>query len=178
MPVQRNDTCAVILTHYEITRRGSARSDATPDDYRRNGLRTSGSWTGSGESLDSISLSAGLLVNSTQTGTQEMAYDIVSSACGLPYSPQGPRREPIANKTDSAISVPALTKSIHSLSWFRFLQYAVRMRLDQFTTQHRHGLARNKYAVPDTTRVNEPASRRRLKSNKVILTQSLLPERT
>ena len=43
------DTCAVVLTRLEIIRHGSATSDATPDDYRRNGLRTSGTWTGSGE---------------------------------------------------------------------------------------------------------------------------------
>jgi hypothetical protein len=81
-PGARPDDCAVILTHFEILRRGSTHSDATPDDYRRNGLRTSGSWTGSGESLDSISLSTGLLVSSTQTSTQEMDYQITSASTG------------------------------------------------------------------------------------------------
>jgi hypothetical protein len=76
------DDCAVILTKFEILRRGSTHADATPDDYRRNGLRTSGTWTGSGESLDSISLSTGLLVTSTQTSTQEMDYQITSASTG------------------------------------------------------------------------------------------------
>jgi hypothetical protein len=76
------DSCAVILTRFEISRHGSPHSDATPPDYRQNGLRTSGSWTGSGESLDSISLADGLLVSSTQTSTQEMDYQIVSASTG------------------------------------------------------------------------------------------------
>ncbi|HXA77242.1 MAG TPA: hypothetical protein VNV41_08920 [Candidatus Acidoferrales bacterium] len=76
------DDCAVILTQFEILRRGSTNSDATPDDYRRNGLRTSGTWTGSGESLDSISLATGLLVSSTRTSTQNMDYQITSASTG------------------------------------------------------------------------------------------------
>ncbi len=76
------DTCAVILTRLEIFRHGSASSDATPEDYRRNGLRTSGAWTGTAESLDSISLSTGLLVSSTQSGTQNMDYQISSASSG------------------------------------------------------------------------------------------------
>jgi hypothetical protein len=78
----RPDDCAIILTRFTILRRGSTHADDTPDDYRRNGLRTSGTWTGSGESLDSISLATGLLVNSTQTSTQEMDYQIISASSG------------------------------------------------------------------------------------------------
>lgn len=74
-----HDMCAVVLTRFDISRRNSDRSEATPEDYLRNGLRTSGTWTGSGESLDSISLSSGLLVSSTQTGTQDMDYQIDST---------------------------------------------------------------------------------------------------
>jgi hypothetical protein len=74
--------CAVILTRFEILRRGSTHSDATPDEYRRNGLRTSGTWTGSGESLDSISLANGLLVSSTQSSTQIMDYVVTSAGAG------------------------------------------------------------------------------------------------
>jgi len=77
-----NGMCAVLLTHFEILHRGSAQSDATPEDYRRNGLRTSGTWTGSGESLDSISQATGLLESSTQTSTQNMDYQITSVTSG------------------------------------------------------------------------------------------------
>ena len=46
----------------------------------RNGLRTSGKWTASGESLSSISLANGFLVNSTQSATQDMDYIIESAS--------------------------------------------------------------------------------------------------
>jgi hypothetical protein len=72
--------CAVFVTHFQIFRRGSATADATPEDYRRNGLRTSGKWSGSGESSDSIALSSGLLVSSTQTSIQDLDYQITGSA--------------------------------------------------------------------------------------------------
>jgi hypothetical protein len=75
-------SCAVILTRFEISRRGSATKDATPEDFLRNGLRTSGTWTGSGESLNSISLPSGLLRSSTQTSNQTMDYLITSATTG------------------------------------------------------------------------------------------------
>jgi hypothetical protein len=78
----KGDMCAVILTRLELTRHGSAHRDATPEEYRRNGLRTSGKWTGSGESLDSISLATGLLVSSTQNSTQDADYVITSTRTG------------------------------------------------------------------------------------------------
>lgn len=76
------ESCAVILTRFQISRRGSSRSDATPPEYLHSGLRTSGKWEGSGESLDSISLVTGLLVRSTQNSTQDVDYQIVSAASG------------------------------------------------------------------------------------------------
>jgi hypothetical protein len=74
--------CAILLTHFEILHRGSADADSTPEEYRRNGLRTSGAWKGSGESLDTISLATGLLESSTQTSTQNMDYQITSPSAG------------------------------------------------------------------------------------------------
>jgi len=76
------DACAIILTRLKIFRRGSAHGDATPEAYRRNGLRTSGAWTGSGESLDAISLVTRRLVSSTETSSQDMDYVITSAATG------------------------------------------------------------------------------------------------
>jgi hypothetical protein len=75
-------TCAVILTQFDISRHGSSHADATPENYRQNGMRTSGKWSGTGDSLDSISLVSGLLVSSTQTSAQEMDYEIVSASSG------------------------------------------------------------------------------------------------
>lgn len=74
--------CAVLLTRFTIAPHGSGRSDSTPEAYLRNGLRTSGKWTGEGESLDAISLTTGLLVSATQTATQDMDYEIRSAASG------------------------------------------------------------------------------------------------
>jgi hypothetical protein len=74
--------CAVILTSFDILRHGSASADATPEDYRHNGLRSSGTWTGKGQSLDTISLQTGMLLRSTQTSTQKMDFEIVSALSG------------------------------------------------------------------------------------------------
>ncbi|MGH9734633.1 MAG: hypothetical protein ACRD8A_08605 [Candidatus Acidiferrales bacterium] len=77
-----NSECAALLTRFIVVTRGSDRSDATPEPYLRNGLRTSGKWAGSGESLNAISLTSGLLISSTQTATQDMDYEIRSAASG------------------------------------------------------------------------------------------------
>jgi hypothetical protein len=74
--------CALILTKFRIFRPGGDDSDATPEGYLHNGLRTAGTWTGSGESLDDISLANGMLVRSTQTGHQDMDFEIASAASG------------------------------------------------------------------------------------------------
>jgi hypothetical protein len=76
------DNCVAILTHFTISRRGSPSSDATPDDYLHSGLRVSGEWTGSGERLDSISVSRGVLIRSTQSSDQQMDYRITRAATG------------------------------------------------------------------------------------------------
>ena len=74
--------CAIIVTKFQIVRHRSEHGDATPPDYVHNGLRTSGTWTGSGESLDSISLATGLIVRSTQTTTQNMDFEVLSPTTG------------------------------------------------------------------------------------------------
>jgi hypothetical protein len=81
-PPASNTACAVIVTKFEILRRGGAHGDTTPPEYIHNGLRTSGTWTGSGQSLDSISLATGFVVRSTQTASQSMDFEIVSPATG------------------------------------------------------------------------------------------------
>jgi hypothetical protein len=83
-PSANSPMCAIILTQFTIVRRGShsSHADATPDDYRHNGLRTSGTWTGSGESLDSISLTTGRVVRSTQSSSQDLDFAITSTNTG------------------------------------------------------------------------------------------------
>lgn len=80
-PPVKPDECAVILTQSNLIRKGS-KSEETPDDYFHNGLRTSGTWTATGESLDSISLSSGWIVVSTQTVNEQMDYEIKSVQSG------------------------------------------------------------------------------------------------
>jgi hypothetical protein len=83
-PNSSSETCAEILTRFTIVRHGghSSRANATPDDYRRNGLRTSGTWTGSGESLDSISLFTGRVLRSTQSSSQDIDFTIAATNTG------------------------------------------------------------------------------------------------
>ena len=78
-PATKPPDCAAILMRYHMSRRGSPHSDATPPSFRQNGLRTSGSWIGTGDSLVSMSLATGLLVSSTTNSTQDVDYQIVST---------------------------------------------------------------------------------------------------
>jgi hypothetical protein len=71
------ETCAVILTKQELT--GSRPGhDATPESYKKQGLKTEGTWTGSGDNLSYISLKDGLLVSVTQTSAEQMDFTVSS----------------------------------------------------------------------------------------------------
>ncbi len=100
------DACAVILAHFEIVRHGSRRGDATPDEYLHSGLRTSGTWTGHGQSLNSISIQSGLLVVSTSTVSQDMDYEIRSATSGSSLHYKG--------HTDSQSQIMLLPESLPS----------------------------------------------------------------
>ena len=71
-------TCAVILTRQTVLPEHQLK-DPTPEDYRRNGLKTTGTWTGSGESLSYVSLQNGWAVSVTQDGTQQMDFTVTNS---------------------------------------------------------------------------------------------------
>jgi hypothetical protein len=77
-PADASPSCAVIITQFKIHRNG----DATPDDYARQSLDTSGTWIGSGGSLEFVSLSTGVLIHSTQDSTQNMDVEILSTRSG------------------------------------------------------------------------------------------------
>jgi hypothetical protein len=81
-PGSAMEVCAVILTQFRIFRPGlgGPDDDATPESYVHNHLRTSGTWTGTGESLDDISLATGMIVRSTQTSHQDMDFEITSAS--------------------------------------------------------------------------------------------------
>jgi len=72
------EQCAVILTKLEMSQSRAVR-DPTPDDYRARGLRTAGTWSGSGESLTYVSLRTGWVVSSTQSGSEEMDVNVSST---------------------------------------------------------------------------------------------------
>ncbi|HKF52200.1 MAG TPA: hypothetical protein VKB26_07795 [Candidatus Acidoferrales bacterium] len=79
-PAASPDKCAVIMTHSEIVGgSGSNSKDRTPDVFRQNGLRTSGVWTGTAESLTSISLRTGMVASVTQTGSTHMDFTIMTT---------------------------------------------------------------------------------------------------
>jgi hypothetical protein len=80
--VAKPEPCAIILTRFTIAHSGSPRADATPPDYLKNGLRTMGKWSASGEGLDSISISTGLLLSATQSSSQDTDYTISSAVTG------------------------------------------------------------------------------------------------
>jgi len=90
-PKANSPICATILTQFTIIRRGShnPHADDTPDDYRHNSLRTSGTWTGSGESLDSISLATGRMIRSTQFSSQDLDFAISSTNTGSRFTYKG-----------------------------------------------------------------------------------------
>lgn len=73
------EMCAVILTQFKILQ-ANPHGDLTPADYLHNGLRTSGTWTGSGESLNSVSLETGFVVSAAQTAEQDLNFTITSAS--------------------------------------------------------------------------------------------------
>lgn len=77
-PAAASEQCAVIMTHSEIVG-GRSSKDRTPDVFRKNGLRTSGEWTGTTDSLSSISLQSGMVVSVTQTGSIHMDFTIMTT---------------------------------------------------------------------------------------------------
>jgi hypothetical protein len=73
------ELCAVILTRQSVLPRKQLK-DPTPEDYRRNGLHTSGRWSGSGESLSYISLRTHSAVSVTQDSSQQIDFTVTNSA--------------------------------------------------------------------------------------------------
>ncbi len=70
--------CAVILANLSLVRSKTAR-DATPPEFRKNGVQSAGKWNGSAQSLLYVSLASGLVVSVTQTGTEQMDVTLTSS---------------------------------------------------------------------------------------------------
>lgn len=76
------ENCALILSRLTLVTPRVLR-DPTPAEFRRNGLHSSGHWTGSGESLSYVSLKNGWVVSVTQSGTEEMDVTIANATDGV-----------------------------------------------------------------------------------------------
>jgi hypothetical protein len=81
-PPPEEDTCAVVVTHFKILQ-SEQRDDLTPVAFARAGMKTSGSWTGDGESLSSISLRTGFVVSVSQNAKQQMDFVISSRSSNV-----------------------------------------------------------------------------------------------
>jgi len=69
------EQCAVMLMRFTLEQRGDARN-STPDEFRRDGMRTSGTWTSHGESLVHVSLRTGRTISVSQSGEELMDVTI------------------------------------------------------------------------------------------------------
>ena len=77
-PTSSTESCAVILTRQSIQPRKQLH-DPTPDEYRRNGLHTAGTWTGTGESLSYVSLETHVAVSVTQDSSQQIDFTVTNA---------------------------------------------------------------------------------------------------
>lgn len=83
------ESCAVLMTKLTLANLRPAGKDATPENLKKMGMRTSGTWTGSGESLTYISLKTGRLVSVTQNSNEEMDFTMSSADAGSNIHYQG-----------------------------------------------------------------------------------------
>ncbi|HUI73609.1 MAG TPA: hypothetical protein VLX32_01625 [Candidatus Acidoferrum sp.] len=69
--VSKSESCAVILTTAKLKQESSSK-DATPEDYKLNHLKTSGTAVGTNQTILYISRSTGLLMRSSESDEQSM----------------------------------------------------------------------------------------------------------
>jgi hypothetical protein len=79
-PAVPDELCAVILTRQSVLPQKKELRDPTPEDYRRNGLRTAGRWSGSGESLSYVSLRTHSAVSVTQDSAQQIDFTVTNAS--------------------------------------------------------------------------------------------------
>lgn len=77
------EQCAVLLMRFSLQQHGDARN-ATPEEFRRDGMRTAGMWTSHGESLVHVSLQTGRTVSVSQSGEELMDLTIRHVNGGAP----------------------------------------------------------------------------------------------
>ncbi len=77
-PLISSETCASFLTRATLRQKSSSK-DATPEDYRLNQLRTSGTVKGTDEIVTYISLKSGLVMRATEETQQSMDVTIAKA---------------------------------------------------------------------------------------------------
>jgi hypothetical protein len=75
------DSCAVIHTRFTITQKPL--KDQTPEDYKKRGLRSAGTMSGSAESTTYISLASGFVISVSQDGFEESDITLVNEEHNL-----------------------------------------------------------------------------------------------
>jgi len=78
------EQCAVVLMRFSLGQKPGEKN-ATPEAFRKNGLRTSGQWTSHGESLEYVSLRTGRTVSVTQSSEELMDLNIRHENGGVPF---------------------------------------------------------------------------------------------
>lgn len=78
------EQCAVVLTRFTLGQKPGEKN-ATPETFRRNGLRTSGEWRSHGESLVYVSLRTGRTMSVSQTSDVLMDLNIRHEDGGTPF---------------------------------------------------------------------------------------------
>jgi len=78
------ETCAVVLMRFSLGQKAGEKN-ATPEVFRKKGLRTSGAWTSHGESLIYVSLRTGRTVSVTQSSDEVMDLTIRHEEGGMPF---------------------------------------------------------------------------------------------
>jgi|SRR3974390_543212 len=77
-PIVPDEECAVFLTAATLRQKSNPK-DTTPEDYRLHELRTSGTATGTNETVSYISLKTGLVVRATEDLQQKMDVTIAKT---------------------------------------------------------------------------------------------------
>ena len=102
-----SETCAVILAQLSMNDPRS-KKNLTPDEFRQNGLTTSGTWSGTGESLTYISLTNGWAVSVTQQMAEQVDVTIttVADRNGVRYSGSVDTRSSLSLAPPEAAAAP------------------------------------------------------------------------
>jgi len=78
------EMCAVVLMRFSLGQKAGEKN-ATPEAFRKNGLRTSGAWASHGESLIYVSLRTGRTVRVTESSDEVMDLNIRHEGGGIPF---------------------------------------------------------------------------------------------